>query len=489
VTVLKSLGLILILVISTPVLSQVEGQGRFQATDDDSITFVRNQLLSEAVRDVVRKELLAMNLNADGFFQRWNQRLEQTFDGINKEVREKHKVDEQELNPRQRQAFESELRTRRLNLRANFGGLARAMTSYSIKNQSRSTQGGGTRFMTIEARVDRRVLNSIYSDFMREGRARYFRNAILSLNIDLKDAAWSDVGVQVASDLTRVLEQHWSSQLRSRLSRQVGQVIVSDESLDTNIELFLKMPIEHASVLEGEVKTITIDEDQVQELDLEVSDSALLEELQETGNNQSAKGSIDPSHFVDSLWLKINVRLTKVDEDQALGTRTFRYDGDFLLIDLRHREIIHGYSFVAETHQYSVADLHQLSSSIATQIARMPGAEFEKIPRALGELRADRAQVKLVLSEMKSVQDYYQFAELLTKVGLTKEFNPRLVQYLGHSATIYLSYKGDPLAMMDMLRSLNLRNLKNSSIIEIESSERPYHFMLRRPITSESTSI
>jgi hypothetical protein len=471
-------------ILTMPSYAQVEGQGRFQATDADSITFVRNQLLSEAVRDVVKKELTAMNLNAEGFFQRWNQRLEQSFDAINKEIREKHKVDQQELNSRQRQAFETELRARRLALKANYGGLTRAMTSYSIKNQSRSTQGGGTRFMTIDARVDRRVLNSIYSDFMREGRARYFRNLILSLNVDLKDAAWNEVGVQVQSDLTRVLEQHWSTQLRSRLSRQVGQIIVANEEINSNINQFFKMPLEHSSVLEGEVTTINLNQDDLAE-EITVVETQYVIDALDTQTDQERDGgdsSLEMNHFVDSLWLKINVQLTKVNEDIALGTRTFKYEGDFLLIDLRHREFIHAFSFTTETHQYSVVDLHQLSSSIATQIARMPRGEFDKIPRSLGQLRADRAQVQLVLHQMNSLQDYYHFGDLLTQVGLTKEFNPKLVRYEGKMATIHLSYKGDPMAMADMLRSINRRSLKSESIVEIESLERPYQFTLRRPL-------
>lgn len=475
------------LFILMPLQAQIEGQGRFQATEDDSITFVRNQLLSEAVRDVVKKELTAMNLNAEGFFQRWNQRLELAFDSINKEVREKHKVDEGELNARQRQAFESELRARRLNLKANFGGLTRAMTSYSIKNQSRSTQGGGTRFMTIDARVDRRILNSIYSDFMREGRARYFRNLILSVNIELKDAVWNEVGVQVGQDLTRVLEQHWSSQLKSRLSRQVGQIIIAHEDITTNIDQFLKTPLEHSSMLEGEVTTIHLDPEMMDG----ATDTASEQEIRAVevvASDELKSQKVDPEQFVDSLWLKINLQLTKVDEDQALGTRAFKYAGDFLLLDLRHREFIHAHSFSTETHLYNTADLHQLSSSIATQIARMPGAEFEKIPRALGQLRADRAQVQLVLNQMNSIQDFYQFAEVLTQVGLTKEFNPKLVRYEGKAATIHLSYKGDPIAMSDMLRSINRRSLKNASVIEIESLDRPYNFVLRRPVIEESST-
>ena len=43
----------------------VFGEGRFYAYDDDSLSFVKNQLLSNAFRNVITKEMKSIGLDAD----------------------------------------------------------------------------------------------------------------------------------------------------------------------------------------------------------------------------------------------------------------------------------------------------------------------------------------------------------------------------------------------------------------------------------------
>src|SRR5690606_31097163 len=132
------------------------------------VTFIRSQLLFAATKDAINKELQNMGLNAQGFWQQLDQQFENSFSAVAEELRAKHGLDQENVSARSRKNYEQELRARKLTAKSHFGSLARAVSSYSIKNQSRSTQGNSTRYMTIQARIDRRALNSIYSDFMRE---------------------------------------------------------------------------------------------------------------------------------------------------------------------------------------------------------------------------------------------------------------------------------------------------------------------------------
>lgn len=468
--------------------AQVQGQGRFQALDDDSVTFVRNQLIAAAFRDVVQKELTDMGLDANGFWERFNQRLEINLSSVVEDLREKHGMDSENVTARQRQAYENELRVRRLNMQANLGGLARAITSYSVKNQSRSTQGGATRFMSVEARVDRRTLNSIYSEFMREGRARYFHSLIIKHDFELRDATWSDVGVKLASDFTRVLENHWSGILRTRLQRQVGSVVVADSSLRDKVDNYMKIPreISQSLAVSGQqVETLAMADG----LDLEQnSERAGGEELDLEIGQEVVLGEADPERLSDSLLLQIAVRLTKIDEDEAAQSRTFSYQGELLLIDLRDQSILASYEFPREKHTYTTQDDHQLSSSIATQIARTPTGQFDQFARVLSGVRADRGVVRLQLHELSSIQDFYAFSEVLTQKGVTAEFTPRLIEFNGRKAIIDLDYKGDPVRMMNVLRELDQSELSTRAVVNTLNYDRPYEFRLFTPIGSEVES-
>jgi hypothetical protein len=487
--VIKQLVLGALILFSFDAWAQVEGQGRFQALEEDSVTFVRNQLIASATRDVVTKELKAMGLDADGFWARLNQRFELAFASVHDELKEKHRlVDAENVTARQREAFEREVRARRLNMQANFGGLARAISSYSIRSQSRSTQGGALRFMTIQARVDRRVLNSIYSDFMREGRARYFQSLIMTLDFELREASWSDLGVTVSGDLTKVLENHWSGILRGRLNRQVGTVVVADAELKQRVEQYLRIPREVSESLAMGTTNLEID---TLEFTPEVGDSdetptelvVQQEGITADKEEQKSAKAADLSRFGDSLLLQVRVSVTKTEEDESAQTRSFLYQGELLLIDLRDQTVLASFEFPREEHGYQTHDTHQLSSSIATQIARMPSGEFERYARVLSGVRSDRAIVRLKLQEMTSIQDFYAFTELLMQKGVTAEFTPRLVTFSGREAQIDLDYKGDPLRMMDILRGLDSEVLTNQAMVMGLNSDRPYEFRLFTPIS------
>ncbi len=447
--------------------NQVEGQGRFQSTEDDSVTFIRSQLIADAVRQVVEKELQAMGLNAGGFFQKLDQRFEDAFQAVHEELKQKYKIDSGEtVSVKQKQSYDRELRQRRLTMRAQFGSLARAVTSYSIKNQSRSTQGTSTRFMTINARVDRRILNSIYSDFMREGRARFFQSLLVAVELDLKDGAWTELGVSSSQDFVRVLENYWKTTLTPKLSRQVREVKLVDSDLSNRVQDYLKLPSE----LEFAQDLVT------QEEKVEGDEFVATENLAEVQVSESESITSTSEVLTDSLLLKIRLTLTKVDEDLLLETRQLSFQGDLLLIDLRDQAILQSFDFPIVEQSYPTQDPQALSSAIATAMARIPSAEFDRIPRILNNVRSDRARAQLQLKGLRSLRDYYQFSNLLAQKGLTLDFNPTLKEFNGKEAQIELNYKGDPKQMTDLLKSFHLSNFGEGYELRIENLERPSQF-------------
>ena len=446
--------------------NQVEGQGRFQSTEDDSVTFIRTQLIADAVRQVVEKELQAMGLNAGGFFQKLDQRFEDAFRSVHEELRQKYKIDSGETVPvRQKQAFDREVRQRRLTMRAQFGSLARAVTSYSIKNQSRSTQGSSTRFMTINARVDRRILNSIYSDFMREGRARFFQSLLVAVELDLKDGTWTELGVASSQDFVRVLENYWRTMLTPKLSRQVREIKLVDSNLSNRVQNYLKLPSE----LEFSQGLATQSEQSGDEY-------AAAENLTEVPVRENESITSTSEVLTDSLLLKIKLTLTKVDEDLLLETRRLSFQGDLLLIDLRDQAILQSFDFPIEEQTYPTHDAQALSSAIATAMARIPNAEFDRIPRILNNVRSDRARAQLQLKGVRSLRDYYQFSTLLAQKGLTLDFNPTLKEFNGKEAQIELNYKGDPKQMTDLLKTFHLASFGDGYELRIENLDRPSQF-------------
>lgn len=458
----KFIGMFLLLtsLFNGPVLAQdmIEGEGRFQSTQDDSLTFVRNQLLYQAYRDVLSKEMKSLGLDARAFWQKYEERFQNSFDTVRGELVEKYKVTSGDANARQKLEYERALRSRELNARSRFGNIARAIESYSIKNMSRSAQAAQSRFLTLQARVNRRMLNSVYNEFMREGKGRYFSQVIITPEFQLKEGSWTDLGVETESELTGVVKQHWMTWFKNNLTRFVHHPELGDREMEKKIEEYMRLSP-----------------------DIFSSDSQSLEsesEEMERENNQPFKRDMT-STLSNSLWLKLQLSLAKVRENLVLQNRTLRYSGEMILIDLKTKQIIHAQDFAPEEHTYTFEDNHALSSNIASFLYRMPVAEFEKIAKIMQQMDSRAQMVKLTLSNMKSIEDFYQFRDVLVKKGVTEDFGPKLIEYNGAQATVELYFKGERSVAFERLRSIDGVQLSDEKSVRLQSTERPLEFNMQ----------
>lgn len=458
----KFIGLFLLLtsLFIGPVSAQdmIEGEGRFQSTQDDSLTFVRNQLLYQAYRDVLSKEMQSLGLDARAFWQKYEERFQNSFDTVRGELVEKHKIADGSTSAREKMDYEKELRSRELNARSRFGNIARAIESYSIKNMSRSAQAAQSRFLTLQARVNRKMLNSVYNEFMREGKGRYFSQIIITPEFQLKEGSWSDLGVETESELTGVVQQHWMTWFKNNLTRFVHHPELGDREMEKKIEEYMRLS---PDIFSSDSQTL---DTQVDELGRE--------------NNQPFKRDIT-STLSNSLWLKVQLKLAKVRENEILNNRTLRYSGEMILIDLKTKQIIHAQDFLPEEHTYSVQDNHALSSNIASFLYRMPVTEFEKLPKIMQQMDSRAQMVKLTLGNMKSIEDFYQFREVLLKRGVTEDFGPKLIEYNGAQATVELYFKGERSVAFERLRSLDGLQLSDEKSVRLQSTERPLEFNMQ----------
>jgi hypothetical protein len=255
---------------------------------------------------VLNKELQAMGLDAQSFWQKYEVRFQNSFDSVEKKLRSTYGLDgEDKVSSSEFQEFKKKLRYKRLSSIASFGNLARAIESYSIKNMSRSAQAAQSRYLTLEATVNRRMLNSIYSEFMQEGQARFFSQLYLSTKFRLREGSWSDLGVESKVDFTEVVEKHWKSWLSSKLNRSVQEVVITDEDQVQRIQDFLKIP-------KNSVQTFLVStEPERDESDVEFVQGEEVE-------TQKLESSL-----ANSLWLEMTIDIVKLGEDLLHHQRNF----------------------------------------------------------------------------------------------------------------------------------------------------------------------
>ena len=425
----------------------VDGEGHFFAKDADSLSFVKKQLLSSAFRNVMTKELEGMGLDAKLFWQQYDKKFDEYFESIKQSLVDKYKPEDPNTSQVQKGRYQDALRTRRLNAKATYGRLQSAIISYSIKKMSRSTQMANSRYLSLSARVDKKMLRNFYFKFTREDESRHFKTLYISADFNLKSMTWLDAGVEVESDFTAVVKEHWKNWLKQNLSNYVDNIEIADVVSEEKLKAYLTLP-------EDAGKSIA------------QSEGAGEEEKTQEG------GIVDP--FEDSLWLKLSTTIQSVGSNDLLGERKFKVSGDFVLLDLKTNKLVRHFDFVTETKSYKTGDNHQLSYGLASLVYRMPMTDFQEFGNTLVNLPPKMKRVILTVNNVNNVQDLITLKEFLSNKGLAQRFAPSLQTYTGRDGRISLGYQGDNESVVQVLMKLNNQDIGNKKVLVIESPDNPF---------------
>ncbi|MCY4524702.1 MAG: hypothetical protein OXB84_08190, partial [Halobacteriovoraceae bacterium] len=341
-------------------------------------------------------------------------------------------------------------RRKRLILKSKFGGLSRSISSYSIKKISRSSRVSKTQHISILAKVNRKILSRIYFRFTREKKEKRMNDLYLSLNIQLKNASWEDLGADEASEIIDLVQDPWKKWMAKNLGNQLENVVSADGGTLEKLKSWLQIAVNSPGV------DILYDE-----------------------KNLSYSKESENEAVSDSLWLKVNVKIEKRIEEPLIFKRTFVMSGDFILIDLKFGNSISHYDFVETTHTNDTGNSDNLKSTIAGQVYRMPLGHFGKLRGPLRRLAQKSDRIKLRLDNMRTVKDLFNVKNILAKRGVTMHFSPEIISYGEKSGLIGLFYWGTKKDLIDFLKSLKNQKVGNHSIINFKNNN-PFSLYLKR---------
>ncbi|MFT6070080.1 MAG: hypothetical protein ACJAT2_002604 [Bacteriovoracaceae bacterium] len=443
----KSLLLLICCFFSTYIFaesnSSIDGEGRFYAKDDDSLSFIKSQLLHSAFSDVITKELKFLGLDAAQFWKSYDEKFEAYFSPIKEQLQKKYGMDEKP-NLDAKKKFNQQHRLKRLGLKGKYGRLDRAVTSYSIKKMTRSPQIPNSRYINLSAKVDRKLLKKIYFQMISDRDAKEIKTIYVSTNFDIHDLNWSEVGVELEKDFTTVIRDHWKKWLSENLKTRFGQIELTDPSVDKELEGYLKAPKEAA------VTT-------------------------------TAEEAVDPlpfNEFNDGLWLKVNINLSKVSEDMLMMTRVYRLSGDFILVDLNTGEIVHSFDLPILTNKYSFEKTAQLSTNIATWIYRTASSEFTSFDEKIAAIPVQKKSVDLMISGAETFLDFDKVSDMLAIKGASQRFSAKLITYEGKKGKLRLKYTGDKESLLATLAGLTESKIDEGRFLSKAPDESPFSFVL-----------
>lgn len=433
--------------------SVISGEGRFYAADEDSLTFVKSQLHYQAVKDIITKELKSLGLDEKLFWQKYDAKFKDSFESAEKSIKEKY-ADETGEVPRDKKAdYDKAVRGKRLASLVRFGRLQGVLNSYSVKRMTRSPQSPQSRYYLIEGKTDRRYVNELYLRFTSDDIDRKYKTLFITANFKLDHMTWSDAGVEVGTDFTDVVKTHWQKYIDTKFLGQIEEVVFTDESLERELREFLLIP-----------------------RDLEF-------------NQKVESGSGNFSRFSSGLWLKVEMELDKLSDDDLLKKRKISVSGDVLMIELKTNHSVAQEDLETERKLFYTDDQKSFSSSLASMVYSKPLAAFEVAHKSMGEISKAKHDYRLYISSLASIQDLVDVGTLLVNKGVVHQARTEVVGFNGSKGELSMTFRGNKENLQKFLRSITGSALGSGKVLQV-NPEKPTEMTLMlidQPVVPKAT--
>ncbi len=389
----------------------VQGEGRFYAHPDDSLSFIKSQVIHQGFLDVLSKEFDAMGLNKELFWQKYDEKFNASFEPVISALKAKYNIESEEVTKKDKENFEKSLRLKKLVAKKKFGSLNRVIQSYGIKRYTRSQQNPNARYVKLDARVNRVVLSKIYYNYIRGKRSSDYGSLFLNIKYKLKNCNYSDLGVEKEKDFTEVVNNHWLKWFSENKPGNIANIEILKEDKLARLNDYFKLPYER-----------------------------MISEI--------------PEVFVNSLYFNIEIVIEKIGQNEKYNDYEFRFSGGGFLLDLQSNNILAQMEFPFETKQYRKLKYEKLSTVLANYVYRMPFNEFSVLKRKIKDIPPMNSIHRVSLFDFSNMQDIDNFLELIKARGVKNSLNARLESIGTNRAEIVIFMDGEMTELKTLLSSL-----------------------------------
>lgn len=397
----------------------IYGEGRFWASEDDSLVFIKNQLLYTAFVSIITKELENMGVNPEEFWQKYNTKFEESFESTQEKLKKKYKIDEKPTAA-QKVAYTKSLRSLKLKKKEKFMKLGSVIRSFAIKKMSRSAVNPQSRFMSVEAKVNRVALNKLFYRIIREKQTANYEKLYVMFEYELRQTNWSDVGVEAESSFTDEVNRFWMKWFQDNKPENVGEVVLLNDSNITEIKEHLKLSYE---------------------------------DIHLHGN----------STLKSSLLLINKIVLHKEKIESNFNEFNFNYSGGLVLIDLATNRPILDSDIPRRVKHYFDVPKEKLSSAIANYVYRLPLDIFSSIKKKVTDAQMAKMSKKIELTEFESISQVMAFKKYLQDFGAKLRIGTELSSFNREKSEVVVFYQGDDTILMNFLTELKTKS-KDSEV-------------------------
>lgn len=378
----------------------VVGEGRFKSEQNESLGFIKEQLKHEAFLNIISKELDFLQLNADLFWQKYQEKLDDNLSLVDEDLKKRYKIGTDQETIKLRDLYVEKLREKRLKKRLRFGNLHRVIRSYAIKRMSRSSQNPKVRFIKLEAKVDRDLLSKFYYKFVQGKKSSDFGSLFVNVEYELENCSYTDIGVDNKSDFTSVVNEHWLEWLSKNKPKNIANIEILDEDRKSKLKEYQSLPIEK-----------------------------LLESI--------------PEVFENSLLLNIKVVIDQKSINPSFKEYEFSYKSDLYLQDLQTNKILMQKSIPLASQRYSGVKKEDLSSRVANHVYRIPLGEFSGLKKVMSNIPPVNLTRVLSLFDYHNLKDVNRFMKLVEQKGIKYSLTTNIVSISSNKAEVAVHFDGE----------------------------------------------
>lgn len=420
----------------------LKGSGRYAAEEGEKLSFIKQQLLYEATKEIITQELTSMKLDTALFWEKYQLKFDDYFISIEENLKIKYKVATEE-DIASNKEYKKALRYKRLLLKSRFGRLGQVLSSFVVKRMSHSSKFTHVYHINILGKVNRTVLNKIYVKFTRQNSGKLFNTLYLRSNIRLLSLAWPDIGVEVVSDFKKVVNDYWSLWLTKKLDGVVEKVVITDEAIENSIDEYYQ-------------KDVKIENTQ--------------------------------SEFAGSVALNASFEISKESKSLIFKKLGYKISGRLNAIELQTHKILFFIDLPEMEFSTSTDDNHELSSNVATNLYKYPLGSFETFYKSIISYNPNNNQVTVFVDGIKSVTDLFALKQKIENQGISLGLSGKINSYQvkQQTAELKLQMSTNLEKFSRLFRDLNQKELRDKLILNTSASEGRYNISF---VYSEEPSI
>jgi hypothetical protein len=247
------------------------------------------------------------------------------------------------------------------------------------------------------------------------------------VEFNLKNSTYTDLGISSEKDLVNAVSNAWLKSFERNKPSNIQAIEILEGAKLKALNEYFKLPYER-----------------------------MIEEI--------------PEDFKNSLYLKIDIDIEKLNYEKAVEKYVFKYDGGMFLQDLQNLQILSSDHFKTKEKEFTLSvTSSSLGTLLATDITYIPQAAFSDLQSTIKNIAPMTTIQRIALYDFKNVKSVYNLIDSIKAQGIKYSLKARLESIGKERAEIIVFYDGVEANLKEILSGI--KPAKNGQTYDVIDSD------------------